>query len=64
MEGETRKVSKQKEMEIVEEAEGGLEIDFMKWENKENDGKNRIMKNRKTSSPECKIEFDFSKSKR
>ena len=36
-------------MEIVEAA-GGLELDFIKVITKENDRKNRIMKNRETFS--------------
>ena len=38
-------------MEIVEAAERGLEVDFLKLITKENDRNNRIMKNKETFNP-------------
>ena len=52
-------------MEIVEAA-GGLELDFMKVITKENDRKNRIMKNREKFSPvrSVKLSLSFLNQKR
>ena len=52
-------------MEIVEAAGGGLKLDSLKRMIKENDGKNRIMKNRQTFSPvqSVAIELIFQNQK-